>query len=294
MTRPGYFGFPLDCIQSWRRKSSRPFSTARQSRSRDGQASFPNFKAPTSSRSSSLSTPSDLGGGLRRKKSMLSRQIHNPFGYQDGADRLERKRSSVHGSPDPNLEELESLVSEPNHRLSVDSPATEENGDIILPSVPGKSLKRSTRTNYRRGGSVKGRGDRGTYAQRMARKATGGDETPTTPSTPDVPAMPTFSTEVSNLANTLSFSPSSSEPAAGVNKREAHNFSRPALTRVPSPPSQPPSQQPPWLLHSTAFSIRTIRIATARQAHRRGGLSQWGMLKSAQSRRLTSDLCHKS
>ena len=34
----------------------------------------------------------DSGGGLRRKKSMLSRQIDTGSGYKDGAERLERKR----------------------------------------------------------------------------------------------------------------------------------------------------------------------------------------------------------
>lgn len=154
-------------------------SKAEQIRRRSGELSA--FASPSTSRSSSLSIESpSTASSLRRKKSMLSRQIDSSIGYQDGADRLERKKShSRRGAPsDPNLQELESLVAN-NSPLPpaapVESPATEETGDIILPSVPGSSLKRSTRTTYRRAGSVKGRGaNTNTYAQRAARRAVTG------------------------------------------------------------------------------------------------------------------------
>jgi len=161
-------------------------SKAEQIKRRSGELS--SFSSPTSSRASSLSVADS--GGLRRKKSMLSRQIDNSAGYQDGADRLERKRSLSRRDhptePNPNLEELESLVSgDLSKRSSLESQALEENGDVILPSVPGSSLKRSTRTNYRRGGSVKGRVDRPTYAQRASRRRTGdGSERASIPVTP--------------------------------------------------------------------------------------------------------------
>ncbi len=238
-------------------------SKAEQIKRRSGELS--SFSSPTSSRTSSLSASDS--GGLRRKKSMLSRQIDSSAGYQDGADRLERKRSLNRRDhptdPNPNLEELESLVSgDISKRSSLDSQAVEENGDVILPSVPGSSLKRSTRTNYRRGGSIKGRVERPTYAQRAARRRPGdGSDSPVTPSTPEVPLLPSFgSPDPQNLAQTLK------DPSSAISvpaPRSASNFSRPALSRTPSPPTkQPPavtttfegrlSQQEALNRHSTA------------------------------------------
>jgi hypothetical protein len=203
-------------------------SKAEQIKRRSGELS--QFStSPSSSRSSSLSVG---GSGLQRKKSMLSRQIDSPVGYQDGAERLGRKRSSGrNGQADPNLEELESLVSEgsPLQRLSLETPLAGENGDIILPSVAGNSLKRSTRTTYNRGGSRKGRADRTTYAQRAARRTGGaGDQvSPQSPQVPDVPPLPSFSPDVPNLASTLK------DPSAN-SMRSTTNFSRPG--KSPSPP----------------------------------------------------------
>lgn len=216
-------------------------SKAEQIRRRSGELSA--FASPSSSRSSSLSVESaSTASSLRRKKSMLSRQIDSSVGYQDGADRLERKKSqSRRGAPlDPNLQELESLVAN-NSSLPptpvVDSPATDESADIILPSVPGSSLKRSTRTTYRRAGSVKGKTvpDRSTYAQRAARRAATASPSGSRPETPEstmppMPAIPSFATmDLSNLAETL-------KDPSGSSKTAPTNFSRPA-GREPSPPS---------------------------------------------------------
>lgn len=240
-------------------------SKAEQIKRRSGELS--SFTTPTSSRANSLQA--DDGGGLRRKKSMLSRQIDISSGYQDGAERLENKRSLGRraGTSDPNLQELESLVSGGSVRSSLDSPSAEENGDVILPSVPGSSLKRSTRTNYRRGGSVKGRQDRQTYAQRAARRQTGGGDTPTTPSTPEVPALPSFvPSEVSNLAQTLK-DPSSAGPSSS--QRGAHNFSRPAATRTPSPPSNDISSAPTTFEGNMDSNDQVNRNSTASMPERR-------------------------
>ncbi|EXJ89254.1 hypothetical protein A1O3_02320 [Capronia epimyces CBS 606.96] len=209
---------------------------AEQIRRRSGELSA--FSSPSSSRSSSLS-PGGGSSSLRRKKSMLSRQIDSSVGYQDGAERLERKKSeSRRAAPlDSNLQELETLVAHTPGLLntSPSKPAEDESGDIILPSVPGSSLKRSTRTTYRRGGSVKGRGaERGTYAQRAARRAAAespGSSRPESPESqlPTIPPVPSFaSVDVSNLAETLK-DPTSSSPAA---KTTAPNFSRPAGREV--------------------------------------------------------------
>ncbi|KAK5196691.1 hypothetical protein LTR96_004319 [Exophiala xenobiotica] len=211
---------------------------AEQIRRRSGELSA--FTSPSSSRSSSLSAEGQ-DSGLRRKKSMLSRQINSSVGYQDGAERLERKKSqSRRTAPqDPNLHELETLVANTVglSKVELETPKEDETGDIILPSVPGSSLKRSTRTTYRRGGSVKGRGaDRSTYAQRAARRATAESPSGSRPDSPEsavptIPPIPSFaSVDVSNLAGTLA-DPSSS---AALSKSAAMNFSRPAGRDVSS------------------------------------------------------------
>jgi hypothetical protein len=107
---------------------------------------------------------------LKRKKSMLSRQINNEggrgaVGYQDGAEQIERKKSlSSNQSLDlkiSDLKELDELVRDPTkamQKLSLDtnrSGSSEELEDMpILPQAPSLGLRRSTRTTYRRG-SVK-------------------------------------------------------------------------------------------------------------------------------------------
>ncbi|QIX01440.1 hypothetical protein AMS68_006957 [Peltaster fructicola] len=112
---------------------------------------------------------SGSGGGLRRKKSMLSHQIDTRGDYQDGADRLERRRSKgirVEGATTiANLHDLEELVNDPaqlvrrmsldQQRRSEDSESDVPEGDVILPGL-SQTLKRSTRTTYRRGSLRKG------------------------------------------------------------------------------------------------------------------------------------------
>jgi hypothetical protein len=119
---------------------------------------------------------SGSGGGLRRKKSMLSRQIDNSggrgaVGYKDGADQLERKKSlSHHLAPELNLsdlQELDELVRDPSkamQKLSLDTSLRKDLGmevpesedKPILPAAPGIGLRRSTHTTYRRGSLRKG------------------------------------------------------------------------------------------------------------------------------------------
>lgn len=110
-------------------------------------------------------------GGLRRKKSMLSHSIDTRGNYEDGAERLERKRSKgvrVEGQTTiSNLHELETLVNDPAQlvsRMSLDQQRSSEdsgseaagNDDApILPSV-GQTLKRSTHTTYRKGSLRRG------------------------------------------------------------------------------------------------------------------------------------------
>ena len=232
-------------------------SKAEQIRRRSGELS--SFSSQSSSAGSLSSL--DSGVGLRRKKSMLSRQIDNSNGraadgYQDGAERLERKKSMSKrsGSVNPNLEELESLVSDDAmlKRLSFEgqSPSDGGTGDIILPTVPGSNLKRSTRTTYRRG-SQKGLSDR--TGRRLGRGNVSGTSSPTPdmPPLPAIPAMPTISVvEPSSPAEQESTTVSEST-------RPRTNFSRPG--RTPSPPTaaarsdslhgQSESTPPPSNLH---------------------------------------------
>lgn len=233
-------------------------SKAEQIKRRSGELS--QFTSPGTTRSNSASSSLSLNvesGGLRRKKSMLSRQINSSVGYQDGAERLERKRSQgTHGTfTDPNLSTLEALVSgDPSHRLSLETSGGESQEDIILPSVPGASLKRSTRTNYRRGGSVKGgRPDRSTYAQRAARRVATHGDSPVTPSAPEVPQMATLASEdMSNLAQSLKDPSAVSSPAlsssatgperAGNRQGGVYNFSRPPSLGRPTPTGTQPAE----------------------------------------------------
>ncbi|KAB8346158.1 hypothetical protein FH972_023204 [Carpinus fangiana] len=125
-------------------------------------------------------SPDPEGSALNRRRSMLSKTIDSPAEFQDGADLLERKRSSKDASGrsisgETSLSELESLVNDPAdlaRKMSVDSVRQSleggEEGDIpILPQPMGAaSLKRSTRTNYRRG-SLK-RGERVPFSSKRA------------------------------------------------------------------------------------------------------------------------------
>lgn len=115
-------------------------------------------------------------GGLRRKKSMLSRQIDTSQGYQDGADRLERKRSKSSKADGPNLQELETIVDDSIPRSASSSllsemrnlEVSEEDRPILPPAPPGHSLRRSTRTQYKKAGSLK-KGEKVPYSKRLAR-----------------------------------------------------------------------------------------------------------------------------
>ncbi|KAH0562503.1 hypothetical protein GP486_002813 [Trichoglossum hirsutum] len=146
-------------------------------------------------------------GGLRRKKSMLSKQIDNfggrgAEGYKDGAERLERKRSQS-GQRGTTLkvsdfQELDELVKDPTKligKLSLDTSQAglETGGKVtgnedmpILPAAPpGNTLRRSTRTTYRRGSLRKG--ERVPYSKRAARAAAETDTEDSPASSPVAP-----------------------------------------------------------------------------------------------------------
>ena len=178
--------------------------------------------------------PGGSSTSLRRRKSMLSRQIDNSGGrgadgYQDGAEVLDRKRSQ---SGDKaltggiaNLQDLEVLVSEPERimqRLSLETGA--EGGEAlpgddmpILPGAPsgGNSLRRSTRTTYRRGGSLR-KGERGPLSKRAAMRSDTADGEESPVPSPSVPQIEAFE----------KLSKVQSEPTPPA-ERVTENFSRP-------------------------------------------------------------------
>ncbi|KAJ5785074.1 uncharacterized protein N7503_010286 [Penicillium pulvis] len=114
---------------------------------------------------------------LRRKRSMLSKQIDNSAGYTDGAERLERQRSQTSrrdGMLGPNLQELETLVDDSSSNkdtlirdMQNASINANEDRPILPPAPPGHSLRRSTRTQYRKGSLKKG--EKPPYSKRIGR-----------------------------------------------------------------------------------------------------------------------------
>lgn len=129
--------------------------------------------------SSSLSPErQNSNSSLTRKRSMLSKQIDSGQGYTDGAERLERKRSQNQDPQGPNLHEIEHLVGEtpqvdPSASSLLESVqslniSTEDDRPILPPAPPSHSLRRSTRTQYRKAGSVK-KGDRPSFGRKTGR-----------------------------------------------------------------------------------------------------------------------------
>lgn len=139
---------------------------------------------------------SGSGASLARRKSMLSRQVESQENFEDGADRLEKKRSkalTVDGHAQVELAELETLVNDPvqllrrmsldTARRSLDSGAEDSLGDDIPVLPPGaQSLKRSTRTAYRRGSLRKG--ERVPFSKRAQQRQSGAEPEEVSASSP--------------------------------------------------------------------------------------------------------------
>jgi hypothetical protein len=190
---------------------------------------------------------SGSGGGLRRKKSMLSRQIDNSGGrgameYQDGAERLVRKKSlSNKSTPElkiSDLQELDALIKDPSkalqklslegHRTSLDDEGLEDMP--ILPAPPGgMALRRSTRTTYRKGSLRKG--ERVPFSKRAGARVaeTDSEDSPTaSPITGPGVGFPLIKTQ--------------SEPTQPANfSRPARSACREPITQAPSDRQRPPS-----------------------------------------------------
>lgn len=104
-----------------------------------------------------------------RRKSMLSRTVEVASDLKDGADVLDRRRSSHRRGPsaETSLQELEQLVNDPSslmRKMSIEQSRqslesdSDHPGDEDMPMLPaplGSTLKRSRRTQYNRRGSLR-------------------------------------------------------------------------------------------------------------------------------------------
>ncbi|EGR46700.1 uncharacterized protein TRIREDRAFT_122838 [Trichoderma reesei QM6a] len=126
---------------------------------------------------------------LRRKKSLLSRQVDSSDeraseGYANGVMDKPERQGYKNDQPDRDLS-LDELVKDPSkaaQRLAQESHSYSgslESGtdDIpILAVAPSSGLRRSTRTTYRKGGSLRS-GDKASFSKRMAQRHQSGDST---------------------------------------------------------------------------------------------------------------------
>ncbi|KAI9790136.1 MAG: hypothetical protein M1833_002103 [Piccolia ochrophora] len=221
-------------------------------------------------------------GSLRRKKSMLSKQIDNSGGsaaegYRDGAERLERQRSLyTQQAPDlkvSDLQDLDVLVQDPSklmRKLSIDTtqaalegnPEAVPGEDVpILPAAPpGQSLRRSTRTTYRRGSLRKG--ERVPLSKRAARAA----ETDTEESPAASPVGPGGDPSAFKLSRIQTEPlPASSPPTPVTNDDPPENFSRPSRlgrTRAVPPGASPTSSFDDILSHADRAEATPSRAST--------------------------------
>lgn len=224
------------------------------------------------------------GSSLRRKRSMLSRQIDDSSGYKDGADRLERQRSQSSkrdGMLSPNLQELETLVddSKPTNKdaslergmQNVDVGASEDK-PILPPAPPGHSLRRSTRTQYKKGSLKKG--EKPPYSKRIGRglSESAGSAPPATLSSEDSPilGLTRVSTDssppVSRVARASSASSHSMAYASGATSSSTFD------SILDDPEAEKEKETPPPTLQQAALpdSAAQANAATyARQWHSR-------------------------
>ncbi|KND88599.1 Protein zds1 [Tolypocladium ophioglossoides CBS 100239] len=224
-----------------------------------------------------ISADGDLGRGgsvssLRRQKSMLSRQIDNSggrgaVGYVDGAERLKRQRSSGGSQLSPELS-LEELVKDPTRAVQRfaqesqgGSSGIEGSGDDmpILPMAPGVGLRRSTRTTYRKGGSLRS-GDRGSLSRRLAHRHQQDGESSGAGSPPRMEAPKGHS-----LARVQSepIAENYSRPKRSV--RRQNNFSQDSMVGADGPSedfTESRTTSPPHV-HQDQLPIRTSSASTS-------------------------------
>ncbi|KAH8903071.1 hypothetical protein BR93DRAFT_885632, partial [Coniochaeta sp. PMI_546] len=227
---------------------------------------------------------------LRRKKSMLSRQIDSSGSnaaddYVDGADRLQRKESqNIPPIPEVSLDELVKDPSKVVQKLARETQQGQDGGasesgvdsDIIIPSAPGMGLRRSTRTTYRKGGSL--RGERVPFSKRIAeRKAAEPEEAAAVPPVPAIPPMPAAPpghglTRVQSEPVTENFSRPSrsvrrqqnfsreapaalSNPASELTPQEQQDYNDYSETYIEDPPASEPQPKPQQLPYRTSSAL---------------------------------------
>ncbi|KAL5114600.1 hypothetical protein ACEQ8H_007505 [Pleosporales sp. CAS-2024a] len=220
----------------------------------------------------SLSSEGPLGGqpspgGLRRKKSMLSRQIDSGSGYKDGAERLERKRSGCQSNRGlSDLQELEHIHEDPAElvrQMSISANGPGGDGDAaadgdmsVGPARFGGigTLKRSTRTTYRRGSLRKGGPPLSRRLMTGLQPDADTDESlspsPTQPSSKDadVPPLPLARVQSEPINGQLdtgsNFSrPRRRSPTGGQVSESTEDSSRPTSSEQPSVDDQHRPQQ---------------------------------------------------
>lgn len=191
-------------------------------------------------------------GSLRRTKSKLSRQIDNSGGrggdgYVDGAERLVRQ-GSVNGYATPELS-LDELVKDPTkavQKLTQDASEGSGTNDVILPVAPGMGLRRSTRTQYRKSGSM--RGERPTFSKRMAQRLSETQEE-------SAPAMPKIDAPPGQGLSRVQSEPATAEnfsrPTRSIKRQQG--FTREATPQVESS-TERPSQDEDQQLHERSKS----------------------------------------
>jgi hypothetical protein len=210
----------------------------------------------------------DGSGSLRRKKSMLSRQITrgtDSDDYVDGAERLQRKGSqSIPPIPEVSLEELVKDPSKVVQKLAKDTRqdgTSSESGldtDIILPAAPGMGLRRSTRTTYRKGGSL--RGERVPFARRIAERKEKVAEPEDSSAAPSVPAVsdtapPAPPGHGLKRVQSEPIDQNFSRPSRSVRRQQNFSTEAPAAISPPTISPPPPTQEEPTVNAAASTKI---------------------------------------
>lgn len=229
-------------------------------------------------------------GSINRRRSMLSKTFESVSDFQDGAEILERKRSSKDGpvrstSGETSLEELETLVNDPAslvRKMSIDTARqsfdTDDGNEGDMPLVPqplgAAPLKRSTRTNYRRGSLRKG--ERVPFSRRAAARQGGSSESneadPTSPpgsrsNDNAYPSFPKPQHETNLSRESLDKSSSSAQPPATL--RPVHSFEdvQEAAQEDEDEADLPDTQSTPQQFQSRFASNGRTTAAVPHQAH---------------------------
>lgn len=236
-------------------------------------------------RSSDASTGSGVerqgsAGGLRRKRSMLSRQIDNPNGYTDGAERLERKRSENRRRRqellNPDAQDLEAVVEDPKQLnkealsllqgVEALDIAASEDKPILPPAPPGGSLRRSTRTQYRKGSLKKG--ERLPYSKRMGK--TSGESSSAVISADEPPPLPKLTRVATDPTPTTS--KPSQKPSGPIKSLVLPLGTTPTSSTdpvlEPKESSQPVDMSPqprPWQSRISSNGRSTVQIPPSAQ-----------------------------